>query len=87
MSDTPFVLKQVTRTVWIGEPLTHNEIQFLNLFGVNEVPDSTVLLEVSYHLELYRRMCDGTIPVHMELTSEGLSVFIWMDLMILPFGA
>ncbi len=75
MSNLYLGLIQVTSTVWIGEPLTDAEIQFLNsVCYVNEPTGSTVLLEVSYNLELYRQSKNSEIYVYMAVSVEGYNL-------------
>jgi hypothetical protein len=75
MSNLNLGLIQVTSTVWLGEQLTDAEIQFLNSVSyVNEPTDSTVLLEVSYSLELYRRSKNSDVLVYMAVSVEGYNL-------------
>ena len=72
MSNLKLGLSQVTSLVWIGEELTDAEIQFLNSVNyVNESTGSTVLLEISYNLELYRLRKNSEIQVYMLVSAEG----------------
>ncbi len=75
MSNLYLGLIQVTSTVWIGDKLTNAEIQFLNSVGyVNGQSGSTVLLEASYGLELYRLGKNSDIRVYMMLSDEGYNL-------------
>jgi uncharacterized protein YbdZ (MbtH family) len=78
MSITPLVLTQVTSKVWIGEPLTDDEIQFMDSVGLNELPTPNLCLELSYNLELYRRTCNQSTQVYVAVTSEGY-YFVFID--------
>ncbi len=80
MSNINLGLIQVTSTVWIGEHLTDAEIQFLNSVSyVNEQTDSTVSLEVSYCLELYRRSKNSEFHVYMAVSFEGYNLVYLND--------
>ena len=80
MSNLNLGLIQVTSTVWIGEQLTDAEIQFLNsVLYVNKQTDSTVLLEVSYNLELYRRSKNSKFQVFMAVSVEGYNLVYFED--------
>lgn len=75
MSNLYFGLIQVTSTVWIGDKLTDAEVQFLNSVDyINEPTGSTVLLEASYNLELYRQSKSSEVYVYMAVSVEGYNL-------------